>query len=286
MDDALSVLNLAIFYLRGFEALWLFASGPASVLFYLLNRSRVYSAWPYAVVAVGLGLSFHQAGVHAALAGVIMAAFLPRRPAPAVGPLLGQVGNALAALEYAEKDAKKSGGEARIEQEPIWDWASQNLSAANDRLVSPADRIARAIAPWTTYVILPLFAFSAMGVRLDADFSSPDALPIVLGVILGLVIGKPLGISLASLIAIKTGIGIAPDDVTMRQFIGAASLCGVGDTLALLLADQAFAQGPESAIAKIGVLLGSVLAAGVGVFILAFQKVPVVTAVAPAAPAA
>ena len=71
-----------------------------------------------------------------------------------------------------------------------------------------------------------------------------------------------------------------------RQFIGAACLCGVGDTLALLLADQAFAQGLESAIAKIGVLIGSVLAAGVGVFILAFQKVAVVPALAPAAPAA
>jgi NhaA family Na+:H+ antiporter len=82
VDDLLSVLTLAIFYLRGFEALWLFGSGPASVLLFLLNRSRVYSAWPYALVTIGLGLSFHQAGVHAALAGFIMAMFLPTRPAP------------------------------------------------------------------------------------------------------------------------------------------------------------------------------------------------------------
>jgi NhaA family Na+:H+ antiporter len=111
-----------------------------------------------------------------------------------------------------------------------------------------------------------------MGVSLDVDFSLPDAMPIVLGVSLGLVIGKPLGISLASLLAIKAKIGIAPDDTTTRQFIGVACLCGIGDTLALLLADQAFPQATEAAIAKIAVLIGSVLAAALGVFILAFQN--------------
>jgi NhaA family Na+:H+ antiporter len=278
-DDALSVLNLAVFYLPGFEALWLFAGGPASVALYLLNRSRVYAIWPYAVVSVGLGLSFHEAGVHAALAGLIMAAFLPSRPAPAVGALLGQVANALTALEDAEKEAKSAGDARRIEKEPIWDWVSENLSAASDRLLSPADRIARAVAPWTTYLILPLFAFSAMGVSLDADFSSPDAMPIVLGVVMGLVLGKPLGIALASFFAIQARIGIAPDDVTLRQFIGAACLCGVGDTLALLLADQAFPEGPEAGVAKIGILTGSLLAAALGALILASHRTRGVSAV-------
>jgi NhaA family Na+:H+ antiporter len=70
-------------------------------------------------------------------------------------------------------------------------------------LLSPADRIERAVAPWSAYVILPLFAFSATGVALNVDFSAPNAVPILLGVILGLVIGKPLGIALASFAAIK-----------------------------------------------------------------------------------
>src|SRR4029079_5198339 len=87
-------------------------------------------------------------------------------------------------------------------------------------------------------------------------------------VILGLVIGKPLGIALASWAAIKARIAVAPDDVTVGNFIGAACLCGVGDTVALLMADQAFPQGMESAVAKIGVLIGSVLAAALGALIL------------------
>jgi NhaA family Na+:H+ antiporter len=263
-------LTLAIFYPRNFDPIWLAASGLVIVVLYVLNRWRVYAASPYAVAAVILGICLHNAGVHAALAGVFLAGFLPTRPAPAAGPLLAQAATALAALEQAEHEAEQSGDETRrIEQEPIWDWASRQLSAATDRLLSPADRIERAIAPWSAYVILPLFAFSATGVDLRVDLTSPGAVSILLGVILGLVIGKPLGISLASLLALQTKIGRIPDDVNVRSFIGAACLCGVGDTVSLLMADQAFPEGPDSAVAKIGVLIGSVLAAGLGAAVLA-----------------
>jgi NhaA family Na+:H+ antiporter len=270
VDDILSMLTLAIFYPRGFEPSWLLASGAAIILLFALNRWRVYAGWPYAATAVVLGLFLHAAGIHAALAGVLLAAFLPTRPAPAVGPLLAQAATALAELEHAEHEAKEAGTkQPRIDQNEIWDWASRNLSAASERLLSPADRIERAVAPWSTYLILPLFAFSTTGVNLAVDIASPEARSILFGVILGLVIGKPLGISLASLLAIKARLARAPDGVTIHNFIGAACLCGIGDTVALLMADQAFGQGPEVAIAKIGVLVGSTLAALLGSAILA-----------------
>ncbi len=269
VDDILSMLTLAIFYPHAFEAAWLLAGAGAIALLIALNRGRVYAGWPYAVVTVALWIFLHAAGVHAALAGVLLAAFLPTRPAPAAGPLLAQAATALAELEHAESEAKQAGEEKRrIEQEPIWDWASRNLSAASDRLLSPADRIERAVAPWSNHVVLPLFAFSATGVDLGVDLSSPGAGRILSGVILGLVLGKPLGVLLASLAAIGARIAVMPDDVTPRHFLGAAFLCGIGDTVALLMADQAFPQGPDSAIAKIGVLVGSVLAAALGATVL------------------
>ncbi|SEF13370.1 sodium/proton antiporter, NhaA family [Rhizobiales bacterium GAS191] len=276
VDDVLSVLTLAIFYPKGFAPVWLFASGVAIAVLFALNRWRVYATWPYVVVTAVLWLSLHAAGVHGALAGIFLAAFLPTRPAPAVGPLLAQAATALAALEHAESEARQSGSSAgSIAQEPIWEWASRNLSAASERLLSPADRIERAVAPWSTYVILPLFAFSATGVGLDLDLSSLNAWRVLLGVILGLVIGKPLGISLASLLAVKSRLARGPDDVTLRNFIGAACLCGVGDTVALLMADQAFPQGADAGLAKTGVLIGSVLAAALGAAIIAFKPSPV-----------
>jgi NhaA family Na+:H+ antiporter len=270
VDDILSMLTLAIFYPRAFEWTWLIASGFAVALMFALNRTRVYVGWPYGVVAAGLWLALHASGVHAALAGVILAAFLPTRPPPAAGPLLAQAATALAALEHKQNEARQAGlKDWRIEQEPIWDWASRNLSAASARLLSPADRVERAVSPWSAYVILPLFAFSATGISLAVNLHSSDAVHVLAGVVLGLVLGKPIGILLASLIAIKLGIGIAPRNVTLRTFVGAACLCGVGDTVALLMADQAFPHDADAGVAKIGVLVGSVLAAMLGALILA-----------------
>jgi NhaA family Na+:H+ antiporter len=268
VDDILSVLTLAIFYPRDFEIGWLAVAVVASAALYVLNRFRVYASWPYLVVAAILWVALHGAGVHAALAGIVLAATLPTRPAPSVAPLLAQAATALAALEQEESERQEK---SAIEQEPIWEWASRNLSAAAARLLSPADKFERAVAPWSAYVALPLFAFSATGVGLAVNLSAPDATHVLAGVILGLVLGKPIGIGLAALAAIGLRIGRVPDDMTVRGFIGAACLCGIGDTVALLMADQAFPHGDDAAVAKIGVLIGSLLAAALGATVIAIR---------------
>jgi NhaA family Na+:H+ antiporter len=274
VDDVLSVGTLAILSPRGFDLRWLLVSGIATLLLFTLNRWRVYATWPYALIAALLWVALHAAGVHAALAGVILAAFLPTRPAPAVAPLLAQAATALAALEYAERQVRPSSSASPpLAQQPIWDWASRNLSAASDRLLSPADRIEAAAAPWSAYVVLPLFAFSATGVRLALDLSQPGATRILVGVVAGLVIGKPLGVLLAPWLAIRMRIAVAPESVTLRQFIGAALLCGVADTVSLLLVDRAFPGGFDPGVAKIGVLLGSTIAAALGTIVLVTNSV-------------
>jgi Na+:H+ antiporter, NhaA family len=286
VDDVLSVLILAIFFPHSIEVAWLVASAVAVTCLLVLNRWRVYAIWPYASVTVVLWFSLHHAGVHGALAGVLLAAFLPTRPAPAAGPLLAQAATALAALEHAEKQLRDRPGHTkaqRVDEEPIWDWASRNLSAASERLMSPADRLERVLAPWSAYVVLPLFAFSATGVTLALDLSSAGATRVLAGVVLGLVLGKPLGISIASGLAIKSGGALAPGGVSLRQFIGAACLCGVADTVALLMADQSSLAGPNASVAKIGCLVGSFLAAGLGTVVMV-ARVP--TRRAPGAPAA
>jgi NhaA family Na+:H+ antiporter len=116
--------------------------------------------------------------------------------------------------------------------------------------------------------VLPLFAFSAVGVSLSIDLSHRGASRVLVGVVLGLVVGKPLGISLASWLAVRAKLAIAPDGVTPVQFLGAAALCGVGDTVSLLMADRAFPSGGLAPVAKIGVLVGSILAGGLGALVL------------------
>ena len=87
--------------------------------------------------------------------------------------------------------------------------------------------------------------------------------------ILGLVVGKPLGVTLAAVAAMRSGIAIGPEDTSPRAFLGAAILCGVSDPVALLMADQAFPHSDFSAVAKIGVLAGSIIAAVVGALVVA-----------------
>jgi len=237
-----------------------------------LNRARVYARWPYVLAAVAMWLSLHALGVDAALAGVVVALAVPARPPPAPGPLLAQAANALAALDQAEIEGRQRNRDpARLETKPVWEWAARNLSAAAERLLSPAERMERAVGPWSTYVVLPLFAFSATGVSFAIHLSSPERLHILAGTVLGLVAGKPIGILVASGVAVVTGLATPLEGVTFRQFVGAACLCGVGDTLALLMADRAFSPD-EAAIAKLGVLTGSILAGLVGTAVLAERR--------------
>ena len=174
VDDVLSVLTLAIFYPHSFEPVFLLAVLGAIFALFALNRARVYAIWPYAIVSLALWVSLHAAGIHAALAGVILAMCLPTRPPPMAAPLLAQAATALAELEHGESAARRDGrmtpgGRARAGL----GLGGRDLSAASARLLSPADRVERAVAPWSEYVILPLFAFSATGVNVATDFSSP-----------------------------------------------------------------------------------------------------------------
>ncbi len=267
-SDICVLLILAVFFPRELTPAWLVASLAAVLVLYLLNRWRVYPTFPYLLVAAGLWLTLHLAGVEAAFTGILLAAFLPNRPAPAASPLLAQAATALAELEDAEREIERRGLSTRIEQEPIWDWASSNLSAAAHRLLSPAEKVERNLAPWSTYFALPLFAFTASGVSLSVDLGSPSSSRILWGVILGLVLGKPIGIAGTAWVASKAKVAMLPADVAPMAFIGATLLCGIGDPLSILVADQAFSGGPYAAVAKLGVFLGSLVAIILGTIAL------------------
>jgi NhaA family Na+:H+ antiporter len=279
VDDILAIVILALFYPHTLAPTWLLAGAAAIFAMAIFNRWRVYVVWPYLTATIALWLSLHLAGVSGALSGIALAAFLPLRPAPRAGTLLAQAATALAELEHAEHELKRLGSPLqRLQQEPVWDWASRNLSAAAERLLSPAERIERAVEPWSTYFVLPLFAFTAAGVSLHADFNAPHAPAVFLGTALGLALAKPLGWTLVTWIAAKARIAVPPADTSVLAFIGAGFLCGIGDPLSLLMADQAFQSDAYAAVAKIGVLAGSVLAATLGAVALSFSPQPVTAA--------
>jgi Na+:H+ antiporter, NhaA family len=282
-DDILSIVILALFFPHTLAPAWLLPAAAAVAAMAIFNRWRVYALWPYLAAAAGLWLSLHFAGVSGALSGIALAAFLPLRPVPRAAPLLAQAATALAELEHAEQELKRAGNaQRRLEREPVWEWASRNLSAAAGRLLSPAERVERAVEPWSTYVVLPLFAFTAAGVSLRAQFGAPHATTVLAGAALGLALAKPLGWILTTWLAAGLRIGTLPADTSTLAFVGAGLLCGIGDPLSLLMAEQAFHGSAYAAIAKIGVLAGSVLAAVLGASALSLSPQPMT--VAPPAP--
>jgi NhaA family Na+:H+ antiporter len=124
-------------------------------------------------------------------------------------------------------------------------------------------------------VVLPLFAFTAAGVPLAADLSGPDAARQFAGVALGLALGKPIGIVGATWAAARARLASGPSGASPAAFIGAAFLCGIGDPLSILMADQAFpGNGDAAAAAKLGVLAGSLMATALGAAALLLSPAP------------
>jgi len=274
-DDVLSILIIALFYPHTLDPKWFLAGAAAILAMAIFNRWRIYAVWPYLTATVCLWLSLHLAGVSGALSGIVLAAFLPLRPAPRAAPLLAQAATALAELEHAEHELERAEGPRRhLKQEPVWDWASRNLSAAAERLLSPAERLERAVEPWSTYFVLPLFAFTAAGVSLQADFTTPHAPAVFAGTALGLAVAKPIGWIVTTWVAAKARLVTLPGDTSALAFVGAGLLCGIGDPLSLLMADQAFQTDAYAAVAKIGVLAGSILAAVLGATALSLSPRP------------
>lgn len=142
------------------------------------------------------------------------------------------------------------------------------LAPARGGELPPAQRLERTLHPWTSYVIVPLFALANAGIALDLDaLTAAVTSPVALGVATGLVLGKPIGIAGAAWLAVRSGIASLPEGVRWPHVVGLATVAGVGFTVSLFIADLAL-EGETLSDAKVGVFAGSVLAAAAGLVLL------------------
>jgi len=260
VDDLVAIVVVALFYSGTLHFDYLAGAAALALLLVVLNRSGVYRALPYALLGVLLWLCLHHGGLHATLAGVILALVVPTRPPPNLHALTAQ---AEMVMRTELANAEEGGG---VMHHGLSEPALRAIDAIHDRVESPADKLLRTIEPWSSYLVLPVFAFANAGVTwvpgmLDGHGS------LVLAIVLGLALGKPIGIVGAAWIAARTGIAVKPDGYTWRQLAGAGALAGIGFTMSLFIAGQAF--DPTSfAAAKIAIFAASLLAGALGVAIL------------------
>lgn len=164
--------------------------------------------------------------------------------------------------------------------------AVSTLEEITERMQSPALRLERGLTPWTTYLILPLFALANAGVIINPESVDTLTSSVSLGIILGLVIGKPLGISSLAWVASRLGLAELPSGVNWPQFIAASCLAGIGFTMSLFISGAAFGDFPVIfGVTKLAILVASILAAIIGSLLL-YQTSPSTEATTSMSPAA
>jgi len=258
VDDIGAIVVVAVFYSGQLHWGYLGAGAAIVALLAFLNRSGVYRAMPYALLGVALWACVHAGGLHATLAGVLLALFIPTRPPPNLNALMAQASAVLTAETARGQEVLRHGPSGP---------ALQALDAIHDRLESPADRTLRAIEPWSSYLVLPLFALANAGVALTAGvFAGREGL--IGAIAIGLVLGKPLGFMVAPALAVRAGIAVKPAGYSWRQLLGAGALAGIGFTMSLFIAGQAMPTADDFAAAKIAVFGASILSALLGVALL------------------
>jgi NhaA family Na+:H+ antiporter len=192
-----------------------------------------------------------------AITGVILGLLTPAVP-------LRRSRTAREDVRWAAHESLEEGGPPGSDA-PRW----QYVADVSREAVSPLGRVEHALHPWTSWVVLPVFALANAGVGLRDGAVDAAIGPVGAGILLGLVVGKPLGITGAVWLTTRLGLGRLPRRVTSRMILGTSALAGIGFTVALFISELGFTDAHDVEGAKLAVLAASLVAGALGALILA-----------------
>jgi NhaA family Na+:H+ antiporter len=266
-DDIGAIVVIALFYSSGISLAWLGAAAVLLAVLVLFNRRGIDSTGPYLAVGGLLWFAVLMSGIHSTIAGVLIAFTIP--VVAKVDPLkfVADTRGRLARIEAADVPG------SHVLENDRQQLCAREIRREARHTAAPLQRLEFALHPYTTFVVLPLFALSNAGVRfVGGDFAAAISTPIALGVLLGLVIGKPVGITLMSFLAVKLRVADLPAGVGWPQLVGAGILGGIGFTMSLFVASLAFRGTEQIAEAKMAILLASLVAGVAGFLVLRFSR--------------
>ncbi len=251
IDDLGAIVVIAVFYSSGvaLSGLALAAAGFCGVL--AMQRFGVRAKFAYIAPALVAWAGIYAAGVHPTIAGVIVGLLTPVRAWIGPGGFVVRIQQQLEQLQ----------GSARTLPPEELGAALDEVAAARREAVSPADGLIRALHPWVAFVIMPVFALANSGVAISVDALDADSWRVISGVAVGLVAGKPLGVLLACALMLRLRIASLPRGIGARHLVVLGGVAGVGFTMALFVAQLAFADEQLLAAAKLGILAASAAAA-------------------------
>jgi NhaA family Na+:H+ antiporter len=246
VDDIGAIVVIAVFYSDGIEL------GAAAVavglvaIVWVLRRLGVRPIPIYVGLGVALWLAVHEAGLHATIAGVVLGLMAPTRP--------------------IRRREDVSDDKLRDVSSPAT--AHETVVLARES-VSVVAWLEHLLHPWTSFVIVPVFALANAGVVLSADALTEAATSrITYGVLVGLVVGKLVGVSLFAWLAVRVGVGVLPEGVRWSGIVGVAAVAGIGFTVSIFVTGLAFTDTALQDQAKIAILGASLVAGGLGAVLL------------------
>jgi NhaA family Na+:H+ antiporter len=247
VDDIGGIVVIAVFYADGVQFTWLTVAAACVIAVWLANRLEIRSLIPYSVLGVIAWFALYEAGVEAAIVGVVFGLLAPAHP-------------------FHDPSRLAEGVEEFIEHFESNDHAVPSELAGYVREVaSPLDRVEHGLSPWVAFVIVPIFALANAGVNLSVDGLDAD---VFVGVFAGLVVGKPVGVVAFTWLAVRFGFGRLPERTTWGHIVGVGATAGIGFTVALFVAALSFDDADLLRSAKLGILTASTVAGFLGYVLL------------------
>jgi len=261
-DDLGAVMVIAIFYTDTINFYELLSAAFFIGVLVIANFAGIRRTSFYAIIGfIGIWMAFVFSGVHATIAGVLIALTIPARTKISENEYVKKLS------KYLEKFSKVPPSDNSLLTKDQAHVIS-DIEVLNDKAQTPLQKLEHALHPITAFFILPVFALSNAGVHIEGSVIEMLLHPISLGIIAGLVLGKFLGISFFSRLTVWLKIATLPEGVTWKQIYGVSFLAGIGFTMSMFISDLAFVDEEFKQIAKIAIMAASLVSAAIGMILL------------------
>ncbi|MFX0052453.1 MAG: Na+/H+ antiporter NhaA [Candidatus Hermodarchaeota archaeon] len=267
VDDIGAVLIIALFYSQRIEPIFLVVGSSLVVSLFLINRLGIQNHIVYAIIGIILWYFVFLSGLHATIAGILVALTIPARTKLNPDEFVAEGQLILERFKSAGPREK----EILLNRQHLAALKTLEITCLN--VQTPLQRFERALHYWVAFTIMPLFILSNAGISIEKIELNMFFQPITLGIIIGLVFGKQIGIFLFSWISVKIGLTELPSGLTWGHVYGGAWLGGIGFTMSLFIASLALIDPTNLIMAKIGIIVGSLISGLIGYLILRYVHI-------------
>lgn len=259
VDDLGAVLVVAVVYTNEINSIYFLHAGLTYAILWIFNLAGVKKLGPYLILGIFLWVFIHSIGIHATIAGVLLAFVIP---------IYGKIDEKsfVANTQHSLKEFERTSNSKQTLSHDQID-ALENIAYNYDNVQNPLVKLEHNLHNFSAFFIMPLFAFSNAGVLIDMSTISTHFM-IVLGVVLGLLIGKPIGVVGFTYLAVKFKWVAKPSEISWSDIVAVGFLAGIGFTMSIFITHLAFEDESLIAAVKLGVFFASFIAAVIGVILI------------------